>query len=54
MRFESVRSEYIQKKKMLETIQELRKGKPLYDDMPKSLHPFFLEQAKKQRRIDYK
>lgn len=48
-----MREDYNEKRKLLDVINELKKGKPLYQDLPSSLHRFFLAEARKQRRIDY-
>ena len=34
-------------------IRELKKSKPLYDDLPTKLQPFFIDEARAQRKRDY-
>ena len=37
-----MRHEYEEIKKLLNTIKKLKKEKPLYDDLPNKLRPFFI------------
>lgn len=53
LRFEAVRQDYDEKKNMLQKIKELMKKKPLYDDLSAKLQPFFLEEAREERKKEY-
>lgn len=45
-RFFSVHSEYKSIKNLQKTIETLKKGKPLYEDLPIKLREFFINEAR--------
>lgn len=53
MRFEQVRKDYDEIKELLKEIKKLKASKPLFDDLPTKLKPFFYEQAKEELKRDY-
>jgi cellulose synthase/poly-beta-1,6-N-acetylglucosamine synthase-like glycosyltransferase len=48
-----VRKEYDEIKKLYANIQTLKKGKPIFDDLPNKLRPFFMNEAREQRKKEY-
>lgn len=52
MRFEQVRKDYDEIKELFNQIKKLKAGKPLFDDLPAKLKPFFFEQAKEEWKKD--
>ena len=40
-------------KELLKEIKKLKASKPLFDDLPTKLKPFFYEQAKEELKRDY-
>lgn len=48
-----MRHEYDEIKKLLNTIKKLKKERPLYDDLPNKLRPFFINEAKEEYKKEY-
>jgi hypothetical protein len=53
MRFESIRNEYYEMKRLKDSIAAMNKKKAIFHDLPVGLHPYFLKEAKRQRKKDY-